>query len=62
MSKNKFTGEELTELEDIISRSIVTLIESHKDTYGFEDILNSMQQQKLLKSLHTKIQSMCLKC
>jgi len=61
MDTLKFTGEELTELEDIISRSIVTLIESHKDTYG-EDIIKSMQQQKLLKSLHTKIQSMCLKC
>ena len=65
---NKFTSEELTELEDIVRKSI----ELHEHTFGVEprergsylekmkEIKAFTEQENLLKSLHLKDQSMCI--
>ena len=64
----KFTSEELTELEDIVRKSI----ELHEHTFGVEprergsylekmkEIKAFTEQEKLLKSLHLKVQAMCI--
>ena len=61
MDKNvKFTGEELTELEDITRRSKELHEERSKDTFGVEACKAFSEQEKLLKSLHLKVQGMCI--
>ena len=67
MDKNvKFTGEELTELEDIIVDKEVELILERRasklgTTIDSEEALKAFsEQEKLLKSLHHKIQLMCI--
>tara|TARA_R100001244_G_scaffold634_3_gene1313 strand:+ start:1604 stop:1789 length:186 start_codon:yes stop_codon:yes gene_type:complete len=60
MNINKFTSEELTELEDITRRSTATFRENSKDVRG-EDVLKALDKEKLLKSLHLKVQSMCIR-
>ena len=57
--RNKFTNEELTELEEITRRSVATWIENSGDTRG-EEALKALEKEKLLKSLHLKVQSMCI--
>ena len=55
---HKLTTKELTELEDIVRKSIDTFIENSGDTRG-EEALKAIAKGKLLKSLHLKVQSMC---
>jgi hypothetical protein len=55
---HKLTTKELTELEDIVRKSIDTFIENSGDTRG-EEALKAIAKEKLLKSLHLKVQSMC---
>ena len=55
---HKLTTKELTELEDIVRKSIDTFIENSGDTRG-EEAPKAIAKEKLLKSLHLKIQSMC---
>ena len=52
-----FTNEELTELEDITRRQID--LQNSGDTRG-EEALKILEKGKLLKSLHLKIQLMCI--
>jgi len=54
------TSEELTELEDIVRKSIELHGERGKHTFGVEPIKAFTEQEKLLKSLHLKIQLMCI--
>ena len=61
MDKNvKFTGEELTELEDIIGRSVEIHWEENDDLVLESELDAYMKKRKLLKSLHHKIQLMCI--
>ena len=68
MDRNvKFTGEELTELEDIILGTTIDLILERRAFNGRSRIEDSeealkafSEQEKLLKSLHHKIQLMCI--
>ena len=55
---HKLTTKELTELEDIVRKSIDTFIKNSGDTRG-EEALKAIAKEKLLKSLHLKVQSMC---
>ena len=57
---HKLTSEELTELEDIVRKSIELHGERGKHTFGEEPIKAFTEQEKLLKSLHLKVQSMCI--
>ena len=57
MNINKFTSEELTELEDITRRQID--LQNSGDTRG-EEAFKALEKEKLLKSLHLKVQSMCI--
>tara|TARA_R110000824_G_scaffold137917_1_gene302628 strand:- start:202 stop:414 length:213 start_codon:yes stop_codon:yes gene_type:complete len=58
--RNKFTNEELTELEEITRRSVATWIENSGDTRG-EEALKAWTREKLLKGIHLKVQSMCIR-
>ncbi len=55
-----FTSEELTELEDIVRKSIKLHGERGKHTFGVEACKAFSEQEKLLKSLHLKVQAMCI--
>ena len=55
-----FTGEELTELEDIIRRSVEIHWEENDDLALESELDAYMKKRKLLKSLHLKIQLMCI--
>ena len=57
---NKFTSEELAELEDVVRKSIELHGERGKHTFGEEPIKAFTEQEKLLKSLHLKVQSICI--
>ena len=57
---HKLTSEELTELEDIVRRSKDIHWEKAKDTFGVEASKAFTEKEKLLKSLHLKVQSMCI--
>ena len=56
---HKLTSEELTELEDIVRRSKDIHWEKAKDTFGVEAAKAFTEKEKLLKSLHLKVQAMC---
>ena len=62
MDKNvKFTGEELTELEHIIGKSVeLHWEENKKHCFGEEALKAFSEQEKLLKSLLYKVQAMCI--
>ena len=55
-----FTGEELTELEDIIRRSVEIHWEENDDLALESELDAYMKKRKLLKSLHLKVQLMCI--
>ena len=55
-----FTNEELTKLEDITRRSRAIHSEKAKNTFGVEAFKAFSEQEKLLKSLHLKVQGMCI--
>tara|TARA_R100001143_G_scaffold59819_1_gene58766 strand:+ start:377 stop:589 length:213 start_codon:yes stop_codon:yes gene_type:complete len=56
-----FTSEELTELEDIIRRSVEIHWEENDDLVLESAREAYMKKRKLLKSLHLKVQAMCIK-
>ena len=58
---HKLTTKELTELEDIVRRSKDIHWEKAKDTFGVEASKAFTEKEKLLKSLHLKVQSMCIR-
>ena len=57
---HKLTTKELTELEDIVRRSKDIHWEKAKDTFGVEASKAFTEKEKLLKSLHLKVQGMCI--
>ena len=57
---HKLTTKELTELEDIVRRSKDIHWEKAKDTFGAEASKDFTEKEKLLKSLHLKVQGMCI--
>tara|TARA_Y100000296_G_scaffold3585_1_gene4804 strand:- start:471 stop:701 length:231 start_codon:yes stop_codon:yes gene_type:complete len=54
-----FTSEELTELEEIVRRSAEHL-EEVSGSFTGDTALRLLKKRKLLKSLHLKVQAMCI--